>query len=50
MNYFEDVRIGSLRYHFHHPVARALSFPIHATTLGLMGQSLCAWARYPKSS
>jgi 2-polyprenyl-3-methyl-5-hydroxy-6-metoxy-1,4-benzoquinol methylase len=49
-NYFDDVRIGSLRYHFHQPIAQFLSFPIHAMTLGRMGQSLCAWARSPKSS
>jgi 2-polyprenyl-3-methyl-5-hydroxy-6-metoxy-1,4-benzoquinol methylase len=42
---FEDIHVGSLRYHFHHPVGRFLSFPIHAATLGKMGQSLCVKAR-----
>jgi hypothetical protein len=44
------VRIGSLRYHFHQPIAQFLSFPIHAITLCRMGQSLCARARSPRSS
>ena len=45
--YFEEICVGSLRYHFHHPIDRFLSFPIHAMTLGKMGQSLCVQARRP---
>src|SRR5262249_41826367 len=34
--YFEDILVGSLRYHFHHSVGRLLSFSIHAATAGRM--------------
>jgi len=41
---------GSLRYHFHRPIGRLLSFPIHGMTLGKMGQTLYAVAHRPKPS
>jgi 2-polyprenyl-3-methyl-5-hydroxy-6-metoxy-1,4-benzoquinol methylase len=44
---FEDIRVGSLRYHFHHLAGQLLSFPIHVVTAGKMGQSLCVTARRP---
>ncbi len=46
--YYQDVRVGSLRYYFHHAVGRVLSYPIHAATFGRMGQSLCARAGRPR--